>query len=92
MGAGFKTANRLFIHGFLNVNGEKMSKSRGTFIKADTYLHHLDPEFLRYYYASKLTEAVEDIDLAVEDFINRTNADLVGKYANLASVPPDDYG
>jgi methionyl-tRNA synthetase len=85
MGAGFKTANRLFIHGFLNVNGEKMSKSRGTFIKADTYLHHLDPEFLRYYYASKLTEAVEDVDLAVEDFINRTNADLVGKYANLAS-------
>ncbi len=85
MGAGFKTANKLFIHGFLNVNGEKMSKSRGTFIKADTYLHHLDPEFLRYYYASKLTEAVEDVDLAIEDFINRTNADLVGKYANLAS-------
>jgi methionyl-tRNA synthetase len=85
IGAGFKTANKLFIHGFLTVNGEKMSKSRGTFIKAETYAHHLDPEFLRYYYASKLNEAVEDIDLAIEDFINRTNADLVGKYANLAS-------
>ncbi len=85
MGAGFKTANKLFVHGFLTVNGEKMSKSRGTFIKASTYARHLDPEFLRYYYASKLTDAVEDIDLGLQDFINRTNADLVGKYANLAS-------
>jgi len=85
MGSGFKTANKLFVHGFLTVNGEKMSKSRGTFIKASTYAKHLDPEYLRYYYASKLTEAVEDIDLAMQDFIGKTNSDLVGKYANLAS-------
>ena len=85
MGSGFKTANKLFVHGFLTINGEKMSKSRGTFIRAGTYAKHLDPEFLRYYYASKLTDAVDDIDLGIEDFINRTNADLVGKYANLAS-------
>jgi methionyl-tRNA synthetase len=63
IGAGFKTANKLFVHGFLTVNGEKMSKSRGTFIKASTYAKHLDPEYLRYYYASKLNDAVEDIDL-----------------------------
>jgi len=85
MGSGFKTANKLFIHGFLTVNGEKMSKSRGTFIRASTFARHLDPECLRYYYASKLTDTVEDIDLGIEDFINKTNADLVGKYANLAS-------
>ena len=85
MGSGFKTANKLFVHGFLTVNGEKMSKSRGTFIKASTYAKHLDPEYLRYYYASKLTDAVEDIDLAIQDFIGKTNSDLVGKYANLAS-------
>jgi methionyl-tRNA synthetase len=85
IGSGFKTANNLFVHGFLTVNGEKMSKSRGTFIKADTYLNHLDPEYLRYYYASKLTSRVEDIDLSVEDFINKTNSNLVGKFANLAS-------
>jgi len=85
MGSGFKTANRLFVHGFLTINGEKMSKSRGTFIRAATFARHLDPECLRYYYASKLTESVEDIDLGIEDFINRTNADVVGKFANLAS-------
>jgi len=85
MGSGFKTANKLFVHGFLTVNGEKMSKSRGTFIRANTFARHLDPECLRYYYASKLTDSVEDIDLGIEDFINRTNADLVGKFANLAS-------
>jgi len=85
IGSGFKTANKLFVHGFLTVDGEKMSKSRGTFIRAGTYARHLDPEFLRYYYASKLTNAVEDIDLAIHDFIGKTNADLVGKYANLAS-------
>jgi methionyl-tRNA synthetase len=73
------------VHGFLTINGEKMSKSRGTFIKASTYAKHLDPEFLRYYYASKLTDLVEDIDLGMADFISKTNADLVGKYANLAS-------
>jgi len=85
MGAGFKTANKLFVHGFLTVNGEKMSKSRGTFINARTYLKYLDPEFLRYYYASKLTDSIDDIDLSTEDFVNKTNADLVGKFANLAS-------
>ncbi len=85
IGSGFKTANKLFVHGFLTINGEKMSKSRGTFIRASTYAKHLDPEFLRYYYASKLTDLVEDIDLGIDDFINKTNADLVGKYANLAS-------
>jgi methionyl-tRNA synthetase len=85
MGAGFRTANKLFVHGFLTVNGEKMSKSRGTFIKASTYLKHLNPEYLRYYYASKLTDSIEDIDLKVDDFINKINSDLVGKFANLAS-------
>jgi len=85
MEGGFKMANRLFIHGFLTVNGEKMSKSRGTFINARTYLKRLDPEYLRYYYASKLTDNIDDIDLSTEDFINKTNADLVGKFANLAS-------
>jgi methionyl-tRNA synthetase len=85
MGAGFKTANKLFVHGFLTVNGEKMSKSRGTFIKASAYVKHLDPEYLRYYYASKLTDGIEDIDLRIEDFINKTNSNLVGKFANLAS-------
>jgi methionyl-tRNA synthetase len=85
MGAGFRTANKLFVHGFLTVNGEKMSKSRGTFIKASTYVKHLSPEYLRYYYASKLTDSIDDIDLKVEDFINKINSDLVGKFANLAS-------
>jgi methionyl-tRNA synthetase len=85
MGSGFKTANKLFIHGFLTVNGEKMSKSRGTFIKAATYRKHLQPEYLRYYYAGKLTDGIDDIDLSAEDFVNKINADLVGKFANLAS-------
>ena len=85
MGAGFQVADKLFVHGFLTVNGEKMSKSRGTFIKAATYAQHLDPEYLRYYYASKLGDTVDDIDLGIEDFINKVNADLVGKFANLAS-------
>jgi methionyl-tRNA synthetase len=85
MGAEFKPANKLFVHGFLTVNGEKMSKSRGTFVKAATYLKHLDPEFLRYYYAGKLTDSIDDIDMSIEDFVNKTNADLVGKFANLAS-------
>ena len=84
-GAGFKVANKLFVHGFLTVNGEKMSKSRGTFVKAATYADHLDPEYLRYYYASKLSDNVDDIDLGIEDFTNKVNADLVGKFANLAS-------
>jgi len=85
MGAGFKTANKLFVHGFLTVNGQKMSKSRGTFIKAATYLNHLDPEYLRYYYAGKLAGGVDDIDLSIDDFIGKVNSDLVGKFANLAS-------
>jgi len=85
MGSGFKTPNKLFVHGFLTVNGQKMSKSRGTSIKASTYLKYLNPEFLRYYYASKLTSAVEDIDLNIDDFINKINSDLVGNFANLAS-------
>jgi methionyl-tRNA synthetase len=85
IGAGFKTADKLFVHGFLTVNGEKMSKSRGTFIKASTYIKHLNPEYLRYYYASKLTDGIEDIDLRTDDFINKINSDLVGKFANLAS-------
>jgi methionyl-tRNA synthetase len=85
IGSGIKTADKLFIHGFLTVNGEKMSKSRGTFIKASTYAKHLNPEYLRYYYASKLTDSIEDIDLRMEDFINKINSDLVGKFANLAS-------
>lgn len=84
-GAGFRVANKLFIHGFLTVNGEKMSKSKGTFIKASTYANHLDPEYLRYYYASKLSGGVEDIDLSLDDFIAKINSDLVGKLANLAS-------
>ena len=85
MGAGMKMPNKLFVHGFLTVVGQKMSKSKGTFIKARTYLNHLDPEYLRYYYASKLTAGIEDIDLNTEDFFNKTNSDLVGKFANLAS-------
>ena len=85
IGSGFKIADKLFVHGFLTVNGEKMSKSKGTFIKAATCRKHLDPEALRYYYASKLTGAVEDIDLSTTDFINKINSDVVGKFANLAS-------
>ena len=85
MGANFKTADKLFVHGFLTVNGQKMSKSKGTFIKAGTYLKHLDPEHLRYYYASKLSAGIDDIDLNFEDFIAKVNANLVGKLANLAS-------
>jgi methionyl-tRNA synthetase len=82
---GMKTADKLFVHGFLTVNGQKMSKSKGTFIKAETYLKHLDPEYLRYYYACKLSSGIDDIDLSVEDFVARVNSELVGKLANLAS-------
>jgi methionyl-tRNA synthetase len=85
IGSGFKPADKLFVHGFLTVNGEKMSKSKGTFIKASTYLKHLDPEALRYYYAGKLGSDVGDIDLSTTDFINKINSDLVGKLANIAS-------
>lgn len=85
MGSGFKIANRLFVHGFLTVNGAKMSKSKGTFIKAETYAKYLDPEYLRYYYASKLTDGIDDIDLNFDDFVAKVNSDLVGNLANLAS-------
>ncbi len=83
--ADFRTPTRVFAHGFLTVDGKKMSKSRGTFIKASTYLKHLDPEYLRYYYATKLTGGVDDIDLNLEDFVTRVNSDLVGKVVNIAS-------
>ena len=82
---GFRTPTGVFCHGFLTVNGSKMSKSRGTFITAESYLNHLDPEWLRYYYAAKLNGTMEDIDLNLEDFAARVNADLVGKYVNIAS-------
>ncbi|MEQ8232267.1 MAG: methionine--tRNA ligase subunit beta, partial [Gammaproteobacteria bacterium] len=84
-GAGFRLPTNVFVHGFLTVDGQKMSKSRGTFITARTYLDHLDPEYLRYYFAAKLGAAIEDIDLSLEDFELRVNADLVGKFVNLAS-------
>ena len=84
-GAGFRTPTAVFTHGFLTINGQKMSKSRGTFIRARTYLNHLDPDYLRYYFAAKLNNRVEDIDFNVEDFVVRVNADLVGKVVNIAS-------
>ncbi|PHS70374.1 MAG: methionine--tRNA ligase [Methylophaga sp.] len=84
-GAGFRLPNSIFAHGFLTVDGKKMSKSRGTFIKARTYLDHLNPEYLRYYYAAKLGSGIDDIDLNLEDFQNRINSDLVGKVVNIAS-------
>jgi methionyl-tRNA synthetase len=84
-GAGFRKPTSVFAHGFLTVNGKKMSKGRGTFIAAATYLEYLDPEYLRYYYAVKLGANIEDIDLNLEDFIARINSDLVGKLVNIAS-------
>lgn len=85
-GAGFRKPSGVFAHGFLTVNGQKMSKSRGTFIKASTYLDHIqNPEYLRYYFASKLSGTVEDIDLNLEDFTLKVNSDLVGKVVNIAS-------
>ena len=84
--AGYRTPTRIYAHGFLTVNGEKMSKSRGTFITAESYLEQgLNPEWLRYYYAAKLNETMEDIDLNLDDFVARVNSDLVGKYVNIAS-------
>ena len=103
--AGFPLPRRVQVHGFLTVNGEKMSKSKGTFVQAATYLEHLDPAHLRYFYASKLSSKVDDIDLNLEEFTAKVNADLVGKVVNLASrtarfvkgsglseVYPDDGG
>ena len=84
-GAGFRTPSGVYAHGFLTVNGQKMSKRRGTFIKARTYLDNLDPNYLRYYYAAKLGPTIDDIDLNLEDFTARVNSDLVGKLVNIAS-------
>ena len=84
--AGFRTPAKLFAHGFLTVNGEKMSKSRGTFITASSYIDHIkNTEYLRYYYAAKLNGTMEDIDLNLEDFVAKVNSDLIGKYINIAS-------
>ncbi len=84
-GAGLRTPSAVFVHGFATVNGEKMSKSRGTFINARSWLDHLDAEPLRYYFAAKLGAGVDDIDVNFEDFVQRVNSDLVGKYVNIAS-------
>ncbi|MBB1291995.1 methionine--tRNA ligase [Pseudoalteromonas sp. SR41-4] len=84
-GAKFRKPTNVFAHGFVTVNGAKMSKSKGTFIKARTYLDNLDPEFLRYYYAAKLNSGITDLDLNLEDFALRVNSDLVGKVVNIAS-------
>ena len=83
--ANYRTPTGVNVHGFVTVDGRKMSKSRGTFIKARTYLDHLDPEYLRYYFATKLSANVEDIDLSLEDFVQKVNSDLVGKLVNIAS-------
>ncbi|AVB27225.1 methionine--tRNA ligase [Pseudomonas syringae] len=84
-GAELRTPTGINVHGYLTVNGQKMSKSRGTFIKARTYLDHLPPEYLRYYYASKLGRGVDDLDLNLEDFVQKVNSDLIGKVVNIAS-------
>ena len=84
-GAGFRMPSAVFCHGFLTVNGEKMSKRRGTFIEARTYADHLEPEYLRYYFACKLGDGIDDMDLNFEDFVARVNSDLVGKVVNIAS-------
>ncbi|MBN2474563.1 MAG: methionine--tRNA ligase [Pirellulales bacterium] len=103
--SGFSLPEKVHIHGFLTVNGEKMSKSKGTFVRASTYLEHLDPAYLRYYYAAKLTNRVDDIDLNLDEFVAKVNSDMVGNVVNLASrtakfaartglsdVYPDDGG
>ena len=84
-GAGLKKPDGIYVNGFLTVNGKKMSKSRGTMIKARTYLNHINPEYLRYYYAHKLNSGIDDFDLNTDDFINKVNSDLVGKWINIAS-------
>ncbi|BAP41182.1 methionyl-tRNA synthetase [Pseudomonas sp. StFLB209] len=84
-GAGLRKPTGINVHGYLTVNGQKMSKSRGTFIKARTYLDHLSPEYLRYYYAAKLGRGVDDLDLNLEDFVQKVNSDLIGKVVNIAS-------
>ena len=84
-GASYRTPTSVFVHGFLTVNGEKMSKSRGTFIRARTYLDHFDADYIRYYFAAKLNSQIEDIDLNLDDFVQRVNSDLIGKLVNIAS-------
>ncbi|CEE94436.1 methionine tRNA synthetase [Xenorhabdus nematophila str. Anatoliense] len=84
-GSNYRKPTNLFVHGYITVNGTKMSKSRGTFIKAETYLQHLDADCLRYYYAAKLSSRIDDIDLNLEDFVQRVNSDIVNKVVNLAS-------
>lgn len=84
-GAKFRTPTKIFVNGFLTVDGQKMSKSRGTFIKARTYLNSLQPEYLRYYFATKLSDRIEDLDINFDDFTQRINSDLVGKFINIAS-------
>ncbi len=84
-GASFRKPTNVFVHGYVTVNGAKMSKSKGTFVKANTYLQHLDPEYLRYYYAAKLNNRIDDLDLNLDDFVARVNADVVNKLVNLAS-------
>ncbi|MGB0893566.1 MAG: methionine--tRNA ligase [Parashewanella sp.] len=84
-GSGYRKPTSVYAHGYVTVNGKKMSKSKGTFIKARTYLDNLDPEYLRYYYAAKLSSRIDDLDLNLEDFAQRVNSDLVGKLVNLAS-------
>ena len=83
--AGYRTPSAVYVHGFLTVDGTKMSKSRGTFVNARTYLDHLNPEYLRYYLAAKLSDGIDDLDLNLEDFAQRVNSDLVGKVVNIAS-------
>ena len=83
--AGFRKPTKVHAHGFISVNGQKMSKSRGTFIEADTYLKHLKPEYLRYYYATKISRGIDDLDISFDDFVQRVNSDLVGKLVNIAS-------
>ena len=84
-GAGFRKPTRLHTHGFITVEGTKMSKSRGTFINAAAYLEHLNPEYLRYYYATKLNGTIDDMDINLDDFVQRVNSDLVGKVVIIAS-------
>lgn len=83
--AGFRTPTKVHVHGFITINGLKMSKSKGPFINARTYLDHLNPEYLRYYFATKLSNSVDDMDINLEDFAQRVNSDLVGKVVNIAS-------
>jgi methionyl-tRNA synthetase len=84
-GSGYRKPTRVHVHGFITVDGTKMSKSRGTFINSGAYLNHLNPEYLRYYFATKSNGTVDDIDITFEDFVQRVNSDLVGKIVNIAS-------